>query len=326
MQLIDSCLPLIVVLREGGLDDHELLQLSAGFERYFERNRRYAVLNVSHLQAPSVEARARRQVVAWASQPRVKLASKELCVGTATVVARPWERHALTAIQWLWTPNTPHQAVSTVSEGVAYCVSQLVEHGVRLPEGRAAFFAASSRLVSGLPIAGLTRQSSPPPRHSMSTSGIRQKYDPSLKTLSDAKGSVVIGWVTESVLWARFGGHLSRSLGAVFADELELRLSQGALIRCFLDASRLDSYDLLARTAAVRVLLSNTSRLSSLVVLEWNGRASAVGQAIMGAVGTLMRTTTSRSEFEASLLTEAPLALQRIAATAERSIAQRLPS
>ena len=160
----------------------------------------------------------------------------------------------------------------------------------------------------------------------MSASGIRPKYDPALKTLSDPKGSVVMGWVAESVLWARFAGHLSRSLGAVFADELELRLGDGALIRCFLDASRLDSYDLLARTAAVRVLLSNTSRLSSLVVLEWSEGASAVGRAIMGAVGTLMQTTTSRSQFDARLLSEAPLAMQRIARAPERSLAQRLPS
>ena len=326
MQLIDTCLPLLVSLREGGLGERELLELSAGFERYFERGKPYAVLNVSHVQAPSVDARARKNVTAWASQPRVELASKELCVGTATVVARPWERHALTAIQWLWTPNTPHQPVSTVSEGIAYCVSQLVKRGVRLPESPAAFSATARRVASALPIAGLTRQSSPPPRHAMSASGIRQKYDPALKTLSDAKGSVVIGWVGESVLWARCSGHLSRSLGALFADELELRLSHGALIRCFLDPSLLDSYDLLARTAVVRALLSNTSRLSSLVVLEWSGRASAVGRALMSAVGPLMETTTSRSGFEASLLTEAPFALQRIAATTQRSLALRAPS
>jgi hypothetical protein len=196
----------------------------------------------------------------------------------------------------------------------------LVERGVQLSESPAAFSTTVRRAASALPMAGLTRQSSPPPRGAMSASGIRQKYEPSLKTLSDAKGSAVIGWVGESVLWARFSGHLSRSLGALVADELELRLSQGALIRCFLDASRLDSYDLLARTAAVRVLLSNASRLSSLVVLEWTGRDSAVGRAIMSAVGTLMRATTLRSEFEASLLDEAPLAMLRIAATTERSL------
>jgi hypothetical protein len=308
------------------LDPAELLQLSAGFERHFERGQPYAVLNVSHAQAPSVDAHARRQVVAWAGQPRVELASKKLCVGTATVVARPWERHALTAIHWFWTPSTPHEAVSTVSEGIAYCVSRLVERGVPLPGSPAAFSAAASRVVSSLPVAGLTRQSSPPPRRPMSLSGIRQKFDPSLKTLSDKKGSVVIGWVAQSVLWVRCSGHLSRSLGAAFAEELELRLTQGALIRCFLDASSLDSYDLLARTAAVRVLLSNASRLSSLLVLEWNGHASAVGQAVMGAVGTLMQTTTSGAEFEARLLDEAPLARQRIAAAAESSLAQRPPS
>lgn len=326
MQLIETCLPLIVSLREGGLEPAELEQLAAGFERYFERGKPYAVLNVSHVRAPSVDARARRQVAAWASQARVELASKELCAGTATVVARPWERHALTAIQWLWTPNTPHQAVSTASEGIAYCISQLVDSGVPLPDNPQAFSETCRRVVSALPISGLTRQSSPPPPLSMSASGIRQKYDPSLRTLSDPRGSAIIGWVAESVLWARFTGHLSRSLGARFADELELRLSQGALTRCFLDASLLDSYDLLARTAAVRVLLANTSRLSSLVVLEWSGRDSAVGRAIMEAVGALMQTTSSRSEFEASLLAEAPLAMRRIAATAKRTLAQRSTS
>jgi hypothetical protein len=121
------------VRRRANVEDLDFEQLSAGFERYFQRGEMYAVLNVTLLAAPRIDARDRRRIVDWANQPRVQRYSKRLCVGSATVVARAWERHALTAIQWLWTPPSPLLAATTVSEGLDFCVSCLVERAVPLP-------------------------------------------------------------------------------------------------------------------------------------------------------------------------------------------------
>ena|GEM_PF-1264330 len=317
MQFIDTCLPVIISIREGGFDDHELEQMSVGFDHYFKRGKPYAVLNVSHVRAPSVDAWARMQVAAWVNEPRVQLASRTLCAGSATVVARPWERHAMTAIQWLWTPVAPHRPVSTVSEGITYCLSSLLEHGIALPGGPEAFAAELKRVMHALPIAGLACDSSQPQHDSVPPREVRWASDPDMKTFSDAEGSVVMSWVGESVLWARFSGHLSRPLASAYAAELELRLARDTPVCYFVDASSLDSYDLLARTAAVRALVSHRHRLRSLLVLNWSTTVSAVGRAIMAAVGSPMKTTTSRPEFEARLLLDAPHALQRLAGLAE---------
>jgi hypothetical protein len=322
VHFIDTCLPLLVSVREGSFDDHELEQMSVGFEHYFKRDRPYALLNVSHVQAPSVDAWARMQVAAWVNEPRVQIASRRLCTGSATVVARPWERHAMTAIQWLWTPVAPHQPVNTVSEGIAYCLSSLVEAGIALPGSPEALGAELSRVLHALPIAGLARDSTQPAHDSAPSSGVRHASDPDMKTFSDEGGCVAMSWVGESVLWARFSGHLSRPLASAYAAELELRLACDTPVRYFVDASSLDSYDLLARTAAVRAVVSHRHRLRSLLVLNWSATVNAVGRAIMAAVGSPMKTTTSRPDFEASLLFEAPLALQRLDGHAELRLQQ----
>ncbi|MEY4550093.1 MAG: hypothetical protein RL685_6288 [Pseudomonadota bacterium] len=160
MEFIDNWFPLIVAVREGALDEPELEQLTAAFERYFRRAEHYAVLNVAKLGAGAPDARARLRIAQWGNAPRVRQFSKLLCAGTATVVTFPWERRALTALSWLWTPASPHQVVSTVNDGLDYCISHLTERGVELPRERETFRIDVQRMLRGLPLAGL------PPRRS----------------------------------------------------------------------------------------------------------------------------------------------------------------
>lgn len=160
MEFIDNWFPLIVAVREGALDEAEHEQMTAAFERYFRRAEHYAVLNVAKLGAGAPDARARLRIAEWGNAPRVRQFSKLLCAGTATVVTFPWERRALTALSWLWTPASPYQVVSTVSDGLDYCISHLVQRGVELPRERETFRIDVERMLRGLPLAGL------PPRRS----------------------------------------------------------------------------------------------------------------------------------------------------------------
>jgi len=129
MEFIDNWFPLIVTVREGSFDASEVEQMAAGFERYFRRAEPYAVLNTARLGANSPDARGRLRIAQWGNAPRVRQLSRLLCAGTATVLTFPWERRALTALSWLWTPPAPHQAVGSVDDGLAYCLASLGQRG-----------------------------------------------------------------------------------------------------------------------------------------------------------------------------------------------------
>jgi hypothetical protein len=322
MLFIDSEFPMIVSIRERQFDESELEQLAAAFDVYFRRGERYATLSVTTLTAKPVDARARSQIAAWANQPRVRHFSKLLCVGSATVTARAWERRALTAFQWLWTPVAPHRAVSTVSEGLSFCIAHLVAAGVALPSDAIALESNLTRTISAFPIAGLPACGATPPGEV--GAGFTRGEKLQVKTLADADGAIEISWLGASVLWARFTGHLSVELATAYAGELEERLPAARAVQYFIDSGSLESYDLAARTIGLGVLASYRARLSSILALNWSASVSDVGQAILAGMSGLMHLTTNRVEFEAKLLAAAPLAGEVIDSRRVRSKAKSL--
>jgi hypothetical protein len=107
------------------------------------------------------------KLAAWANQEHVRRYSRELCAGTATIVARQWERQALVALTWLWTPVSPHHVVRTVPQGVTFCLSSLIARGVRLPASPDTLRADIERTLRAEGVAGaehLAPDSARPPR------------------------------------------------------------------------------------------------------------------------------------------------------------------
>ena len=86
-----------------------------------------------------------------------------------------------------------------------------------------------------------------------------------METLTSPEGSVSVGWVGDGVLHARFVGELYSSLGAAYAVRLERFLGEVKEVRYFVDAASLKTYDLLARSAIVRVMLASRSRFRSII-------------------------------------------------------------
>ncbi|HTQ08217.1 MAG TPA: hypothetical protein VMI54_30395 [Polyangiaceae bacterium] len=130
--------------------------------------------------------------------------------------------------------------------------------------------------------------------------------------MRDDEGSVVVGWAGDSVVYARIEGGLSGELGARLAAHLEKLVVGVSGVHYFADASRVTRYDLLARSAFVRVALANRRRFESFTFLLWPAEMSAATHAFAAAIGQNVELCQDMSDFERRLLRHAPLARHRI--------------
>jgi len=131
LRFLDDAFPLIVTVSGPVFDAAEVRALADGFERYFARGERYAVLSTSPPSAPPPGQHERKMIAEWANHPRVRDFSKRLCVGSATVVHNAISRAALTVITSLWKPAAPLEVVPNVERGLDYCLRRIREE--RLP-------------------------------------------------------------------------------------------------------------------------------------------------------------------------------------------------
>lgn len=136
--------------------------------------------------------------------------------------------------------------------------------------------------------------------------------------VTDPDGSVLFGWAGPNVFYSHYTGTLSSSLGAVHVEALQAALASVSSLRYFADSSELTSYDLLARSALVRLLLSNRKKFSAMIILHWDVGLSAPGRALVDAVGSPLVVLEDRGEFERQLSLAAPLSFQAIRSARRR--------
>lgn len=136
MSFFEGALPLLVHVGPRTYSDADVQELIEGYEGYFRRGERYAVLSFSTSLTGSVPARQRKQLIDWLQTPRVRELAGRFCVGGATVVASALARGAMTALNWFWKPPFPSLSVATSEEGIDWCLDQLAAAGVPLPRGR----------------------------------------------------------------------------------------------------------------------------------------------------------------------------------------------
>jgi hypothetical protein len=308
MQFVDQWFPLVVNIREGTFDQRELAALCAGYERYFQRAEPFALLCVADVTAEPPDTVVRLRLAEWLNQPRVRSDTKEHCVGSATVVARDWERHALTALQWLWIPVVPHDGVARVSDGIDYCVDRLVEREIPLPQSPELFRADVYRGLARLKLAGLDDAqlfgSNPPPRRVLRR---RSGATPGrFETLADREGCVVIGWLVPGILWAKFAGHLNETVCVAYASRLSEILRPTSGVRFFLDSSQMQSCDWAARNVALCALLENAGHLAQVVTSEWADELNPTSRQTMAMFGSSVQVLPDMAEFDARLREAAP--------------------
>jgi hypothetical protein len=114
VRFFDGSFPLVVTVTDKNFDASEVRLMAEGFERYFERGERYAVLAVAPRNVPAPGPLERTLIGEWANHPRVRDFSRRLCVGTATVLGSPLTRVAFSVIMAFGKPPSPVEAVATV--------------------------------------------------------------------------------------------------------------------------------------------------------------------------------------------------------------------
>jgi hypothetical protein len=130
--------------------------------------------------------------------------------------------------------------------------------------------------------------------------------------MRDAEGSAFIGWAGDSVVYASVEGGLSADVGARFAAHLEKLLLGVSGVHYFADSSRMTRYDLLARSAFVRVALANRRRFESFTFLIWPDEVSPAARTFASTLGGNVELCQDVAEFEQRLVRRAPLARYRI--------------
>lgn len=127
VRFIDECFPLIITISAPTFDEAEVKSMADGFERYFARGERYAVLTATPRNAPAPGQKERRQIADWANHPRVRDYSKRLCVGAAMVTPNPLARATLSVIMAFWKPPNPYEIAPSFDKALDYCLRRIQE-------------------------------------------------------------------------------------------------------------------------------------------------------------------------------------------------------
>ena len=129
-------------------------------------------------------------------------------------------------------------------------------------------------------------------------------YSAPLEMLADVSGSVTFGWADEGVYYARFSRCLSAKLGEAFAARLRAAVEGTGTVKYFGDARALESYDLLARSAFVRVVSEHRRKFAELNLLSLTD--GEINPAFAQSLGQPLSITKNPSVFEAHLIGTAP--------------------
>jgi len=122
VKFFDEHFPLIVTVAGKLIDATEMQEMSEGYEKYFARGERYAVLNLTPADFQMPDHAARNLVARWVHHPRVREFSKRLCIGAASVQRSLLYRVAFNVVMAFDKPATEIKCVATLEEGLDHCL------------------------------------------------------------------------------------------------------------------------------------------------------------------------------------------------------------
>ena len=133
-----------------------------------------------------------------------------------------------------------------------------------------------------------------------------------LEVLRDKEGLVAFGWVADNVLYTRFQKGLSADTGYAYAVHLVDLIASAQRICFFCDSSELNHYDLLARSAFARVVLSNRRKFKFITMLTSAEGLSPTVKTLAATLGEPIEVMTNNDKFVTRLSRQAPMALRML--------------
>ncbi len=136
--------------------------------------------------------------------------------------------------------------------------------------------------------------------------------DRPLEVLSDRSGAIILGWIDRHVLYIRFAGEISGTLGQCGAEQLRKLLADQWDVICFADASSPETVDFTARSAMVRAILAHRSQFKSIFVLTRSVAVTSTARVVARLIGDTILITEDLDEFAAKLLKVAPYSARKL--------------
>ena len=137
MKFVEITFPLLVAISEKAYTPREFDEMVLGYERYFQRGERYALITWTPDGGELPGALARKRIADWANEPRVREMSARLCVGSSAVVPSAASRAAMTALLWFWKPASPLKLCATPTQAIDWCLDRLLAEGLSVRHPRA---------------------------------------------------------------------------------------------------------------------------------------------------------------------------------------------
>ena len=127
-----------------------------------------------------------------------------------------------------------------------------------------------------------------------------------LDKLSDARGSIVLGWLAPGVFYLRLEGELSASLGEEGSHRFGVMLGGAERVVCFVDTFDATRIDFSTKGAFLRAFMSRRKNLGETLVLVRTPALEAVARMVAEMVGGNFTMTRSQSDFQARVDEAAP--------------------
>jgi hypothetical protein len=135
----------------------------------------------------------------------------------------------------------------------------------------------------------------------------------SLSVLSDAQGTVTLGFLAQDVYYIRIAGHVSSKIGIELGLQLREQLGGPTAMRVFIDLASVQGGTFGARSAIMRALLATRRQLSSVAVLVGSGPSATRARTMTAMLGRPSQIIDSAALFQVQLLEAAPSARSKIA-------------
>lgn len=129
--VIDSTAPILVIVSPPVMDMAWVDRQAREFQRFYQRDERFAVVSYNGLVEAMPGARERKALTDFANEHRA--IQERLCVGSATQLDSAAKRAFFQALLWMWDPPSPQSTHATLEECVDWCIARLHASEVPVP-------------------------------------------------------------------------------------------------------------------------------------------------------------------------------------------------